>query len=120
MISGLGGGSALAGAAGAGLSTALAGKLNSVADSIAGATGDTNAGLTAGNILSRARDECGCAGWREFGGVCGGNRDQSSGQGKGGTGRERIDRFKDKLIEATVDYIKLRQVGFKFVITPGK
>ncbi|AJY11314.1 hemagglutinin repeat-containing protein [Burkholderia dolosa] len=98
MIAGLGGGNALAGAAGAGLSAALAGKLNSVADSIASATGDTNAGMTAGNILSNVLAT-------SAGALVGGNsgafaaanvdlynRDHSNGQGKGGTGSQFLDK----------------------------
>ncbi|SMF97947.1 Large exoproteins involved in heme utilization or adhesion [Burkholderia singularis] len=116
MIASLGGGSALAGAAGAGLSAALAGKLNSVADSIAGATGDTNAGLTAGNILSNVLAT-------SAGALVGGNsgafaaanvdlynRDQSNGQGKGGTGSQFIDSIGEQFASAARGALNLAEI----------
>ncbi|MDR8026549.1 hemagglutinin repeat-containing protein [Burkholderia cenocepacia] len=116
MIVGLGGGNALAGAAGAGLSAALAGKLNSVADSIASATGDTNAGMTAGNILANVLAT-------SAGALVGGNsgafaaanvdlynRNNSNGQGKGGTGSQFLDNGADFVAGAWNGLVSLGEV----------
>ncbi|TDN61619.1 adhesin HecA-like repeat protein [Paraburkholderia sp. BL10I2N1] len=56
LIAGLGGGNAFAGAAGAGLSAALAGNLNQLSNAIydANPTGDANANRMLGNILANA------------------------------------------------------------------
>ncbi|GAU02137.1 adhesin/hemolysin [Burkholderia stabilis] len=93
VLAGLGGGNALAGAAGAGFSSALGGKLNSLADSV----GDSTGSMLAGNVLSNVLAGVGGA---LIGGTSGAftatnadlyNRDQSNAEGKGGTGSQFLD-----------------------------
>ncbi|MBR8420657.1 hypothetical protein K6W16_21630, partial [Burkholderia dolosa] len=94
FLAGLGGGNALAGAAGAGLSSALAGKLNSLADAVGGSTDSMLAGNVLSNVLAGA-------GGALIGGTSGAftatnadlyNRDQTNANGTGGTGSEFLDK----------------------------
>ncbi|WP_241020171.1 hemagglutinin repeat-containing protein [Burkholderia sp. Ac-20345] len=93
-LAGLGGGNALAGAAGAALSSAVAGKLNSLADSVGNSTGSMLTGNVLSNVLAGA-------GGALIGGTSGAftatnadlyNRDQSNATGTGGTGSEFLDK----------------------------
>ncbi|WP_235851374.1 hemagglutinin repeat-containing protein [Paraburkholderia acidicola] len=98
LVAGLGGGSigsAAQGAAGAGVSAALAGNLNRIADTIGGTTGSMLAGNIVSNVLAGA-------GGALVGGTTGAftssnadlyNRSTGNGDGKGGTGNEFLDRF---------------------------
>ncbi|WP_080407118.1 hemagglutinin repeat-containing protein [Burkholderia ubonensis] len=94
LLAGLGGGNALAGAAGAGLSSAFAGKLNSLADAV----GDGTGSMLAGNVLSNVLAGAGGA---LIGGTSGAftasnadlyNRSQCNVDGKCSTGSELIDK----------------------------
>ncbi len=105
LLAGLGGGNALAGAAGAGLSSALAGKLNSLADSV----GDGTGSMLAGNILSNVLAGAGGA---LIGGTSGAftasnadlyNRSTGNDKGTGGTGSEFLDRLGDALLSTAKD-----------------
>ncbi|WP_080405417.1 hemagglutinin repeat-containing protein [Burkholderia ubonensis] len=94
LLAGLGGGNAPAGAAGAGLSSAFAGKLNSLADAV----GDGTGSMLAGNVLSNVLAGAGGA---LIGGTSGAftasnadlyNRSQCNVDGKCSTGSELIDK----------------------------
>lgn len=99
LIGGLGGGAletAGAGAAGASASATLAGKLNSVADSVGDATGSMTVGNSASNVLAGL-------GGALFGGSAGAftasnadlyNRDTTNADGTGGTGSQALDKFR--------------------------
>jgi hypothetical protein len=107
LIGGLGGGgfgTALQGAAGAGVSSAFAGKLNGIADQIGDATGS----MTVGNLVSNVLAGVGGA---LVGGSAGAftasnadlyNRSTGNGDGKGGTGSDFLDRLGDA-IRSTAD-----------------
>jgi filamentous hemagglutinin len=118
LIAGLGGGSALGGAAGAGVASALAGKLNQMADSFEtnGGAG-TDPGLTAGNIAVNL-----IAGG--IGGLVGGNsgavtasnadlynRNSTNAEGNGGTGSEFIDRTKSADAGAWNGLVSIAEMG---------
>ncbi|WP_232440132.1 hemagglutinin repeat-containing protein [Burkholderia ubonensis] len=101
LLAGLGGGNALAGAAGAGLSSAFAGKLNSLADAV----GDGTGSMLAGNVLSNVLAGAGGA---LIGGTSGAftasnadlyNRSQSNADGTGGTGSEFFHKVWDAIVE---------------------
>ncbi|WP_081069546.1 hemagglutinin repeat-containing protein [Burkholderia stagnalis] len=101
LLAGMGGGNAFAGAAGAALSSAVAGKLNSLADAVGNSTGS----LLAGNVLSNVLAGAGGA---LIGGTSGAftasnadlyNRSQGNAAGTGGTGREFLGRLWDAIVE---------------------
>lgn len=92
-LAGLGGGNAFAGAAGAALSSTMAGKLNSLADAVGTSTGS----LLAGNVLSNVLAGAGGA---LIGGTSGAftatnadlyNRSTGNADGTGGTGSQFLD-----------------------------
>jgi len=105
LIGGLGGGSfgtALQGAAGAGVSAAFAGKLNGLADQI----GDETGSMTLGNMVSNVLAGVGGA---LVGGSAGAftasnadlyNRSTGNGDGHGGTGSQLLDSITDQLASA--------------------
>ncbi|WP_232463258.1 hemagglutinin repeat-containing protein, partial [Burkholderia ubonensis] len=101
LLAGMGGGNALAGAAGGGLSSALAGKLNSITDAV----GDSTGSMLAGNVLSNVLAGAGGA---LIGGTSGAftaanadlyNRSQSNADGTGGTGSEFFHKVWDAIVE---------------------
>ncbi|WP_152495096.1 hemagglutinin repeat-containing protein [Paraburkholderia kururiensis] len=102
LIAGLGGGNALAGAAGAGVSAALAGKLNSMADSIGGATGSMLLGNVASNVLAGAGGALvgGSSGAFAAANVDLYNRSQSNDSGQGGTGSQFVDWLGEQFASA--------------------
>ena len=101
----LGGGSVFStvgGAAGAGVSAAFAGKLNSLADSIGDGTGSMTLGNVVSNVLAGA-------GGALVGGSAGAftasnadlyNRSTGNGDGNGGTGSQFLDSITDQLASA--------------------
>ncbi|MBN3755502.1 filamentous hemagglutinin N-terminal domain-containing protein [Paraburkholderia sp. Tr-20389] len=98
-------GSAFAGATGAGVSAAFAGKLNGLADQIGDATGSMTLGNVASNVLVGM-------GGALVGGSAGAftasnadlyNRSTGNGDGKGGTGSEFLDRLGDALVSTATD-----------------
>ncbi len=106
-LAGMGGGNAFAGAAGAALSSTMAGKLNSLADAVGGSTGS----LLAGNVLSNVLAGAGGA---LIGGTSGAftasnadlyNRSQCNNDGKCSTGSEFLDRL-NKLKDGVVSWAK--------------
>ncbi|WP_081053958.1 hemagglutinin repeat-containing protein [Burkholderia territorii] len=106
-LAGLGGGNALGGAAGAALSSTLAGKLNSLADAVGGSTGSMLAGNVLSNVLAGA-------GGALIGGTSGAftasnadlyNRSTGNGDGTGSTGSEFVDRL-NKLKDGVFNWAK--------------
>ncbi|WP_423392498.1 hemagglutinin repeat-containing protein [Burkholderia sp. LMG 21824] len=104
FLAGMGGGNAFAGAAGAGLSSAVAGKLNSLADAV----GDSTGSLLAGNVLSNVLAG---AGGSLIGGTSGAftasnadlyNRSNCNTDGTCSKGAEFLDRLGDA-ISSTVN-----------------
>ncbi|MBR8216272.1 hemagglutinin repeat-containing protein [Burkholderia vietnamiensis] len=109
-LAGLGGGNALGGAAGAALSSTLAGKLNSLADAVGGSTGSMLAGNVLSNVLAGA-------GGALIGGTSGAftasnadlyNRSTGNGDGTGSTGSELLDKslkYANQFGQAALDLI---------------
>lgn len=105
FLAGMGGGNALAGAAGAGLSSAMAGKLNSLADAL----GDKSGSLLAGNVLSNVLAGAGGA---VIGGTSGAftasnadlyNRSYCNTNGTCSKGAEFLDRLGDAIASTASD-----------------
>ncbi|RKT22480.1 filamentous hemagglutinin [Paraburkholderia sp. RAU2J] len=108
LMAGLGGGgigTALQGAAGAGVSAAFAGKLNGLADSI----GDSTGSMTLGNVTSNVLAGMGGA---LVGGNAGAftasnadlyNRSTGNGDSTGGTGSQFLDRLGNALVSTATD-----------------
>ncbi|MBN3755506.1 hypothetical protein G3N95_21360 [Paraburkholderia sp. Tr-20389] len=118
LIAGLGGGSALGGAAGAGLSSAIGGKLNALADQFETGNGSgADPGLTAGNVAANI-----IAGG--IGGLVGGNsgaftasnadlynRSETNGQGNGETKSEFINSARNASAGAWNGLVAVAELG---------
>ncbi|MDS0797392.1 hypothetical protein NUV26_35095, partial [Burkholderia pseudomultivorans] len=118
FLAGLGGGNALAGAAGAGLSSAFAGKLNSLADAV----GDGTGSMLAGNVLSNVLAGAGGA---LIGGTSGAftatnadlyNRSQSNATGMGGNASEFLGRLWDAVVETATHPVDSVNYAFSGVL----